>query len=476
MRERSDSIFANIDWFTVVLYLVLVCIGWSNIYAAVYDEEKSSLFNFNSQPGRQMIFIGVALFLSLVILIVDASFYTATAYFIFGGIILLNIAVIFLGDDVKGSHSWFKFGSFSFQPAEFAKFATGLMLAKLLTEFEGQAKWVERLVFGILVVLLPVALCLLQSETGVSLVFFALILVFYREGLIPGWLLLLGMIVTLMALLAIKFNIEGPRLAFFICVGGGAAVAFLLTWRARLSWVFGVIFTVCMLALGLAGWKISGEILLYSVLVLAAGVSCFLAIRMRMFIFNSLVIACFVAGSVYLAPYGFLKLKPHQQDRLRVFLRLDASAEAKKKELYNLNQSMIAIGSGGLTGKGYLQGTQTKYDFVPEQETDFIFCTVGEEWGFVGTSVVLILFAILIIRIVFMSERQRSPFSRIYGYAVASIFFFHLIINVGMTMGMVPVIGIPLPFFSYGGSSLIAFTILLFIFIRLDSERLYILR
>lgn len=476
MRQRSDSIFANIDWLMVVLYLVLVCIGWANIYAAVYDEDKKDIFDFGTQHGRQLIFIGVAFFLALMILIVDASFYTATAIFLYGGFILLNILVIFIGADVKGSHSWFKFGGFSLQPAELAKFAVGLMLAKMLTEYEGHAKWLLRLVIGAGVVLLPVVLCLAQNETGVSLVYFALILVFYREGLVAGWLILLGMIFAALALLCIKFKLEDQLVMFYMMIGLGWILSFFISWRARVYWVICLVIGISSVFVSVLGWAASKDTALYAVLGLIAVIGILLIIRTRNYFAGALLIACFFASSLSTSTYLFEKLQRHQQDRLRVYLRLDASPEAKKKELYNLNQSMIAIGSGGLTGKGYLQGTQTKYDYVPEQETDFIFCTVGEEWGFIGTSTVILLFVVLIVRIIFMAERQRSPFSRIYGYAVASVFLFHLIINVGMTIGMVPVIGIPLPFFSYGGSSLLSFTILLFVFIRLDSERLYILR
>jgi len=310
----------------------------------------------------------------------------------------------------------------------------------------------------------------------VALVFLAFIIVFYREGLIPGWVLLNAIIVLILALMSIKFRVEEEGGWLLFCQISGFVATFLLCFRRRFHWIVPVSFTFLAIVLAAVAIMLGGSKIFYGVLAGVSLACCFFAIRMRTAWPSAIVIGLVAVMTINLAPAAFLKLKPHQQDRMRVFLRLEVSKQAKKKELYNLNQSMIAIGSGGMTGKGYLQGTQTKFDFVPEQETDFIFCTVGEEWGFLGSSLVLILFAVLIIRIVFMAERQRSPFGRIYGYAVAGIFFFHLLVNVGMTMGLVPVIGIPLPFFSYGGSSLLAFTILLFIFIRLDSERLYILR
>ncbi len=369
-----------------------------------------------------MLWIGSSLLLALIILIIDENFYTAFAYFIFGAFLLANIAVPFLGREVKGSRSWFRFGDFGIQPAEFMKFAANLALAKFLSNqnikiADYKNTFITLLIIGIPLIIIKV----LQDETGLAIVFVAFIFSLYREGLSVNYLLL-GFLAIVLFVLALLIN----NMYLFIIIATLCTVAFLFVKRNRKN-LF---------------------------LIATAG-----------------LIACsMVKGTSTVYEH----MEPHQKVRIDVLL--GRGTVNLKKEGYNVNQAKIAIGSGGFWGKGYLDGTQTKYDFVPEQDTDFIFCTVGEEWGFVGSSLVIILELFLIIRIVFMSERQRSPFSRIYGYGVASILFFHLTINVGMTIGLAPVIGIPLPFFSYGGSSLWSFTILLFIFIKLDSHRLQILR
>ncbi len=423
MRQKSNtSIFYNIDWVTVFLYLILIIMGWMNIYSAVYNEDHNAITDMSQKYGKQMLWIGSSLLLALIILIIDENFYTAFAYFIFGAFLLANIAVPFLGREVKGSRSWFRFGDFGIQPAEFMKFAANLALAKFLSNqnikiADYKNTFITLLIIGIPLIIIKV----LQDETGLAIVFVAFIFSLYREGLSVNYLLL-GFLAIVLFVLALLIN----NMYLFIIIATLCTVAFLFVKRNRKN-LF---------------------------LIATAG-----------------LIACsMVKGTSTVYEH----MEPHQKVRIDVLL--GRGTVNLKKEGYNVNQAKIAIGSGGFWGKGYLDGTQTKYDFVPEQDTDFIFCTVGEEWGFVGSSLVIILELFLIIRIVFMSERQRSPFSRIYGYGVASILFFHLTINVGMTIGLAPVIGIPLPFFSYGGSSLWSFTILLFIFIKLDSHRLQILR
>lgn len=393
-----------------------------NIYAAVYNEEHHIITDVSQKYGKQMIWMGTSILLAIIILIIDENFYTAFAYFIFGAFLLANIAVPFLGREVKGSRSWFRFGDFGIQPAEFMKFATNLALAKFLSNQNIKIADYKNTLVTLIIIGIPLLIIkVLQDETGLAIVFVAFIVTLYREGLSVNYLLL-GFLATVLFILALLINN---------------------------MYLFGIIISLCAI----------------SVLFIKRN-------RKNLFIIASIgIIACsMVRGTSYVYEH----MEAHQ--KIRIDVLLGRGTVDLKKEGYNVNQAKIAIGSGGFLGKGYLEGTQTKYDFVPEQDTDFIFCTVGEEWGFVGSTVVILLLLILIIRVVFMAERQRSSFSRIYGYGVASVLFFHLTVNVGMTIGLAPVIGIPLPFFSYGGSSLWSFTILLFIFIKLDSHRLQILR
>ncbi len=407
--------------------------GWLNIYAAVYNEEHKSIFDMSQKYGKQLLWIGSAAFLAILILVIDADFYTVFAYFFYAIFLLLCIAVPFLGREVKGSRSWFRFGDFGIQPAEFMKFATNLALPKYLSNANLQVDQGKRglsnffkkyrsTIIALIIIGLPLLIIKkLQDETGLAIVFAAFVFTLYREGLSVNFLLV-GFVAAVLFVLALLVD----NTYLFILIGSICTFSLLFVKRTR-----GNIFIVVFIALG----------------------------------------AC---GMVKATSTVYEKLENHQ--KIRIDVLLGRGTINLKKEGYNVNQAKIAIGSGGFLGKGYLQGTQTKYDFVPEQDTDFIFCTVGEEWGFIGTTAVILLQLTLILRIVSMAERQRSDFSRIYGYGVASILFFHLAINIGMTIGLAPVIGIPLPFFSYGGSSLWSFTILLFIFIKLDANRLSILR
>lgn len=421
-KNNATSIFQDVDWVTVLLYLVLVIIGWMNIYAAVYNEEHYIITDTSQKYGKQMIWILTAFLLAFIILIIDESFFTAFAYIIYGVFLLSVILVPFLGREVKGSRSWFRFGDFGIQPAEFMKFATNLALAKFLSNQETKISDYKNTFITLLLIVVPMLIIkVLQDETGLAIVFVAFVFTLYREGLSVNYLLL-GFLAIILFILALLIN----NLYLLIFIGVLCVLAVLFVRRNRTN-LF-IIATVGLLACSM------------------------------------------VKGTSYVYDH----MEPHQKVRIDVLL--GRGEVDLKKEGYNVNQAKIAIGSGGFFGKGYLQGTQTKYDFVPEQDTDFIFCTVGEEWGFLGSSVVILLELFLILRVIFMAERQRSDFSRIYGYGVASILFFHLTINVGMTIGLMPVIGIPLPFFSYGGSSLWSFTILLFIFIKLDAYRVQILR
>ncbi|MDO8999417.1 MAG: rod shape-determining protein RodA [Bacteroidota bacterium] len=435
MGRNENSIFYGVDRVSLLVYVTLVIMGWLNIYAAVYNEEHQNIFDTSQKYGMQLIWIGGAAVIAFSILLIDANFYTVFAYAFYGFFIVANILVLFLGREVKGSHSWFRFGKFGIQPAEFMKFATSLALAKFLSNqnivvnqqfrlrLKDLIKNYKNTIFALLFIIAPLIIIIkLQNETGLAIVFISFIIVLYREGLSVGFLIF-GLLAA-------------------------------------------ILFVVSLIVTNLSG-------LLITLAVIAAASFLFIR-RTRKNLIVVLLVYIAAAGVVLATNYVYNHMEDHQKVRIDVLL--GRGTVNLKKEGYNVNQAKIAIGSGGLLGKGYLQGTQTKYDFVPEQDTDFIFCTVGEEWGFLGSTVVIFLELFLILRVIFLAERQRSDFSRIYGYGVASVLFFHLAVNIGMTIGLMPVIGIPLPFFSYGGSSLWSFTILLFIFIKLDANRLLILR
>ncbi|MBK9317936.1 MAG: rod shape-determining protein RodA [Bacteroidetes bacterium] len=419
--RKQKSIFENIDWLLVGLYMILVLMGWINIYAAVYNEEHKNIFDMTQSYGRQMLWIGTSLLIGLSILVIEGKFYAAFSFPIYLTVIFILLVVLVIARDVQGARSWIEIGSFKLQPSEFAKFATNMAVAKYLSSLGIRMEDLKTKITVGLIILLPMTLVLLQNDTGSALVFFAFIFVLYREGLSQN-VLIFGFFAGVLFILALMV----PNTILLGIIGSLGLIAYLLMRKTRKNLL--VIFIITVLS----------------------------------------------SGVVFSVDYAFNKLlQPHQRERIEVLL---GKRSDPKGAGYNVNQSLIAIGSGGLTGKGFLQGTQTKYDFVPEQSTDFIFCTVGEEWGFIGTSVVILLFLGLLYRIIFIAERQRSQYTRIYAYGVASILFFHLMINVGMAIGLAPVIGIPLPFFSYGGSSLWGFTVLLFVLIKLDSYRIYILR
>jgi len=414
--RKDKGIFYRIDWILVVIYLVLVLVGWLNIYAAVYDETHRNIIDLHQKYGKQMIFIVAALLLVMITLLIDPKFFSQFANFFYGICILLLIFVIFSGKEISGSKSWFQIFGFGIQPAEFAKLATCLALAKYLTKINVDIKKPRTLMIAALIIFFPAVLVILQHDMGSAIVFLAFFIVLYRAGL-TGFVPLTLILLPLCGVLALLLP-KPILVAFLFLVSAG-----LYFYSKR----------------KLKNIVIIGAVFLASV------------------------------SFVYSVDYTVNKvLEPHQRQRIQVLLGNNTDLKGAG---YNVNQSLIAIGSGRFTGKGFLEGTQTKYNFVPEQSTDFIFCTIGEEQGFIGSTIVICLFIGLFIRIIFIAERQRSRFSRLYGYGVASILFFHFAINIGMTLGLVPVIGIPLPFISYGGSSLWAFTLLLFIFIRQDSYR-----
>jgi rod shape determining protein RodA len=421
LREQR-TILQNIDWLMVGIYLVLVIIGWMNIFASSYSADNPKIFDFTKNYGKQIIWIGTALVIAMAILIIDGKFYAAFSYPFYLLMLLLMIVVLFISKDVKGAHAWVDIGSFKLQPSEFAKFATNMALAKYLSTLDTKMQDLRTKVISAAIILVPLAIILKQNDTGSALVYFSFVFVLYREGL-SGNFLLYGLLTMVLVILTLLVD---NKFYLVIAIVTVCTILFLTTRRT---------------------------------------------IRNLVPIVAGLIVAVVIVFSVN---YVFNKVL-HDYQRQRINILFGKEIDIKKAG-YNVNQSKIAIGSGGFTGKGFMQGTLTKGEFIPEQSTDFIFCTVGEEWGFLGTFFVITLFTVLLMRIIYVAERQRSTYSRIYGYGVACILFFHLVINVGMTIGLVPVIGIPFPFFSYGGSSLWSFTILLFIFIKLDAYRMQILR
>lgn len=418
--NNKRSIFFNVDWFVILTYIILCVIGWFNIHAAVYDPLNPTILNLDTNYGKQLIFIISALIIGFAILLLDSKVFTTFSPIFYAITIILLILVLLIGRNVGGNQAWIPIGSFRLQPSEFAKFATCLLLARYLSSGTIKVQEIRIQLVAAFIILLPTALILLQPDAGSALTFSSLILLLYREGL-SGYFLVIEGLSILLFVLTVLYNKYIVLAGIIVCAG-----IIFYYYRKSKKMI-----------------KVTGFGVLFSIL----------------FIFS--------------VDYAYNQiLIPHQKNRIDVIL---GKVNDPRGIGYNLNQSKIAIGSGGILGKGYLQGTQTKYNFVPEQSTDFIFCTVGEEWGFVGCFFVIGLYLFLLIRIINIAERQRSSFARIYGYGVASILFFHIFINIGMTIGLIPVIGIPLPFLSYGGSSLWSFTILLFILLKFDSNRMGII-
>ena len=474
MNSRSNNLLANIDWFSILLYLLLVLIGWINIYAAVYDENHSSILDISQKYGKQLIWIGAAFVLAFLVLLTDSKFFTTFSMVIYGIMIFLLIAVLFLGTETKGARSWFEVGDFRIQPAEFAKFATNLAIAYVMSRHNFKVMRFSSLLTIGLILALPAGLIILQNDTGSALVYSSFILVLFREGL-HGSILLLCFVAAAIFIMALLYT---PFTVLLVIIGG-TLIAFYY-YRHDIRELFQIIlFIGCGFGLfALIKWMFNLSISDYYMLLIVYVITSITAIypiykRKMKNMITLLLISWLCVGAAPSVNYAFDHLQPHQQDRINELLGIKVDPKGTG---YNVTQSKIAIGYGGLLGKGFLQGTQTKLNFVPEQSTDFIFCTVGEEWGFIGSTLVIVLLTVFILRIIKLAERQRSSFSRIYGYGVASILFFHVAVNIGMTIGMAPVIGIPLPFFSYGGSSLWSFTILIFIFLRLDANRLQVFR
>jgi len=469
-----NSYNTSIDWLTIVIYLLLVTFGWMNIYAANYTPDNTLIFDISREHFKQMIWIGLSLVIIGVIFLIDSQFFVEFAYVFFGLTIFLLVTVLLFGKEINGAKSWFEVGPVRFQPAELTKVATALALARLMSRFGFDISKPGNIIKIGAIIFTPVLMILLQNDTGSALVYFVFILVLYREGM-TGYIIFFGFIAAIVAVLTLII----PNLYIFGLITGTILIALFLKGVRKCllkSVIWGTITGVVIFFLAkLTRINLPPE---YAALAGIAVMTIYLFVislkrRLRMIPLYLLILW----GAITLAfsaDYFFNKvLNDYQRTRINVLLGLE---EDPLGAGYNVNQSKIAIGSGGLTGKGFLEGTQTKFDFVPEQSTDFIFCTVGEEWGFAGSMFVIIGFITLILRLIFLAERQHSDFSRIYGYGVASIFFFHFAINIGMTIGLAPVIGIPLPFFSYGGSSLWGFTLLLFIFLKLDTNRNELIR
>lgn len=478
--DSGVSVFKSIDWITISLYLILVAFGAVSIYAASYDFDNASLFDLNEFSGKQIMWIGLSLILGCVILLTDYRIYKTYAYPIYITVLAVLLLTVFIAPDIKGSHSWLKFGPVSLQPAEFGKFATALALAKLFDSYNFvlNAK-ISNYFRALIIIFLPIILILFQRETGSALVYLSFIFVLYREGM-SGLVLFSVLCAVTYFVVAVKFAeplILGiPLGEFTVLIIIMLIFALMLLFYCRdiiiaRNVIYGFAGSGVIVAiLSLCGVQVNGLVYFLSMLLIGMAYTAVAMFRHR--IGKFLITIGFALTSIlflFSVNYVFGNiLEPHQQMRIKVALGIEENLQGAG---YNVNQSKIAIGSGGVTGKGFLNGTQTKLKFVPEQHTDFIFCTIGEEEGFIGSSLVLVLYLGLILRLIHVAERQRTAFERVYAYCVVSILIFHLGINVGMVIGLCPVIGIPLPFFSYGGSSLWGFTILLFILLKLDAAR-----
>ena len=483
MPYRKINIWKTIDWMTVFIYLIMIIFGWFSIYGSSYDYNQTTMYDFSGRTGQQMVWIITAIVLAFIILLIETDWYDVFAYWIYILLILLLIVTIFIAPDIKGSRSWLVMGPIRLQPAEFAKFATALAIAKMMNGYKFQLLAPKNFVKILGLIFLPMLLIIMQKETGSALVYLAFFMLLYREGM-TGSILGIGFAMIVYFVLGIKYNdvMWGNTSAgmFLVTLIAASLTVVMTNYYCKerkdtfyMNIAFFGIMALTVIALNFFPYPdklfdlswVNTVCLILIFLYLA-----FLSIKHHSK-------SCLLIGLFGLSSLGFMysvdhvfdnMLEPHHQTRIQVSLgMIDDPGGAG----YNVNQSKIAIGSGGLTGKGFLNGTQTKLKYVPEQDTDFIFCTVGEEQGLLGTIAVVVLFVVLILRIIYLAERQKLTFNRVYGYAVASILFFHFAINIGMVIGITPVIGIPLPFFSYGGSSLWGFTILLFIFLRLDASR-----
>lgn len=468
--KRSVNIWNGIDKTSIVLFLLLMLIGWINIYAAVFNEEHSGILDFSQRYGKQFLWIIASIILAVFIVIIDNRFYFFFSWFIYGTCMLLLLLVVIFGKEINGARSWFEFGGISLQPSELAKFGTALALAAYLNTKRQELTKLPVILPALAIIIFPAMLTLLQPDTGSAIVFFSMFIVLFREGMSP-YIFVSGLLMILLFFLTLLTNILYLTIALII-------ITVILVWFTTRKWklvLFGsgifLFISGCIYLLDQYFIKSIGNELVIVISLLLSGAA------FAFYIYNKraisvLIIYLFLLGSVIFVnsfEYAFNNILPkHQKDRVNILLGFKTDLHGTG---YNVNQSIISVGSGGFSGKGFLHGTQTKFKFVPKQSSDFIFCTVGEEWGFLGSGIIIGMYLFLLLRLISLAERQRSEFARIYGYCVVSILFTHIFLNIGMAIGLVPVIGIPLPFLSYGGSSLWGFTILLFIFLRLDASR-----
>ncbi len=479
--DRQPSMLGSLDWWTIGIYLALLTFGWISVCGASYTYGDTDIFSLDTRSGMQIVWIGTSICLGFVLLTLDDHFYDTFAFFIYVGMLLLLFATIFNPHEIKGSRSWLVLGPLRLQPAEFAKFATALAVAKLMSTYGFTMNNWKHFASACLVIILPMVFIVAQKETGSALVYFSFFLMFYREGM-SGSFLFTGVAMVIYFVVGVRFEQvmlwDTPTslgrfiVLILVQVFTAGMVRSYINDRGRTTRLVALGILLTGLCLPVSKFITAFDVTIVQ-LILTAALVCWLIYRwLSTRIRNYFYIAIFAVGSVlffYSVDYVLNDvMEPHQRVRINVLLGLEEDLAGAG---YNVHQSEIAIGSGGLRGKGFLNGTQTKLKFVPEQDTDFIFCTVGEEEGFLGSAAVLLLFLALILRLIKLAERQPFKFGRIYGYCVLSVFLFHLFINVGMVLGLTPVIGIPLPFFSYGGSSLWGFTILLFIFLRIDASR-----
>ncbi len=486
MRRRENPL-QMIDWLTIGLYAALVIFGWFTIYAASYDFENTQWIDFSARHGKQLIWIGFAVVVAVVVMLVDSKFYNNFSYVFYALMIGLLVLTIFIAPDIKGSHSWLRIGSFQIQPAEFAKYATLLCLAKFMSSYGFNLQNRRNLWMALVIIFLPALIIIAQSETGSALVFASLLLVLFREGM-NGIVLVLGALAALFFILVLRYNnlpdmpptgeLYGFIVTFIIAIAVALVFVYLYTRDkvcVRNLLIVNVLLWLTGIVLRLFFPVVQYTWVAYATMAVNIVWLCFYSYRVRRKAY--VLVALFLLSTIGLAfsaDYAFNKvLAPHQQIRIKIVLGLEDDPQGAG---YNVRQSQIAIGSGGILGKGYLNGTQTKLNYVPEQDTDFIFCTIGEERGFIGSVIFIAVYVFFMIRLIYLAERQRSAFSRIYGYGLVSVFLFHFFINLGMVTGLTPVIGIPLPFISYGGSSLWGFTMMLFTFIRLDANRMEVLQ
>ena len=468
--KRSVNIWNGIDKTSIVLFLLLILMGWINIYAAVFNEEHSGILDFSQRYGKQFLWIIASLILAVFIVIIDNRFYFFFSWFIYGTSMLLLLLVIIFGKEINGAKSWFEFGAISLQPSELAKFATALALAAYLNTKRQELTKLPVIIPAAAIILFPAMLTMLQPDLGSAIVYVSLFIVLFREGMSP-YIFVSGLLAIVLFFLSLLTNNFYLTIALIV-------IAVILVWFVTHRWKLvlfgsGIFLLVAGMLYLLDHYlikSIGNELVIFISLILSGAVYAFYVFNKRAV--SVLVIYLFLIGSIMYVNsvnYAFDHLlKAHQKERVDILLGFKSDLHGTG---YNVNQSIISIGSGGFAGKGFLHGTQTKFKFVPKQSSDFIFCTVGEEWGFLGSGVIIGIYLFLLLRLIKLAERQRSEFSRIYGYCVVSILFTHIFLNIGMAIGLVPVIGIPLPFLSYGGSSLWGFTILLFIFLRLDASR-----